>query len=195
MSLRRERLDSGESLRLNPSPKCHFGSSVTGCDLYAEAAPPPPALARLRTPPRTQPCRVPAPAPGTAAPPAGSRPPCASIPAGRLFRTGRTLASARIQPTRPPYTRAPAGLVALLVAIVLLQPPPPRTPPSLLPSLPAAARPAPRCSVRAAPRLAGHCGQPLLAATEAGETDPKVTRNTLLKPWEVIPPEPALPDV
>lgn len=136
MSLRRERLDSGESLRLNPSPKCHFGSSVTGCDLYAEAEAPP-ALARLRTPPRIQPCRVPAPAPGTAAPPAGSRPPCASIPAGRLFRTGRTLASARIQPTRPPYTHArlpvslPSSLPLCCCSPLLPAPLPPFFPPSL----------------------------------------------------------------
>lgn len=107
MSLRRERLDSGESLRLNPSPKCHFGGSVTGCALYAEAAPAPPALARLRTPPRTQPCRVPAPAPGTAAPPAGARPPCASIPqAGCSVREGPWLAHALSLHALPAHTRA-----------------------------------------------------------------------------------------
>lgn len=180
MSLRRERLDSGKSLLLNPSPKCHFGGGVTGCDLYAEAAAPPPwhdsvrprgvSPAVSRPLPRAPPRLLPGPA----------RPARPSPRAGCSAREGPWLAHAYSLHALPAHTRACRSRCPLRCHCAAAASSS-RTPPSLLPSLPAAARPAPRCSVRAAPRLAGHRGQPLLAATEAGESDPKVTRNTLLK--------------
>lgn len=144
MPLRRERLASGESLRLNPSPKCHFGSSVTGCDLLCGGGgkPPPPHPPCIGMAPHAPadsapPCPGLCPGHRRASPPLlRSSPPAASIPAGglRFVREGPWLAHTYSLYASPPlyrHTRAPAGFVALLIAIVLLQPPPPRIPPPL----------------------------------------------------------------
>lgn len=103
MPLRRELLASGESLRLNPTPKCHFGSSVTGCDLYAEAAAPPPCIGTAPHAPADSALPCPGPCPGhrrasRRLPGAAPQKPALSVHSRRqaAFRMGRTLAGAHI---------------------------------------------------------------------------------------------------